>query len=299
MIYDKAGKGLMKTTTHDAEILKVSMVKKKYHEMVQNIIFHLKELYTIRNLLLQLTIRDIKSKYLGSYLGLLWAFIQPLMTICILWFVFQVGFKSFPVDNCPFILWLLAGIFPWFFFADALGNSTSAILDYSYLVKKIVFRVGILPVIKLLSALVIHLFFICFLFFIFVLFRYPFTLYSIQVFYYLTAMIILIMGFSYITSSIVIFFRDIGQIVSMALQLGFWGTPIFWSLKMIPEKYHFVLKLNPVFYIVNGYRDSLINKKWFWENWELTVYFWSITVVLFIFGILTFKTLRPHFADVL
>jgi len=267
--------------------------------VIKQLFIFLKDLYTNRQLIFQLTASDFKAKYLGSYLGLLWAFIQPLVTILILWFVFQVGFKSVPVSNCPFILWLIAGIIPWFFFADALGNTTNSVLEYSYLVKKIVFRVSILPVIKLCSALLIHVFFVFVLIGFFIVFKYPFSLHCIQILYYLVALSVLIMGLSFFTSSVVIFLRDVGQLVSMFLQFGFWGTPIFWSLNMIPAKYQFFLKLNPVFYIINGYREALIYKKWFWESWELTLYFWGVTGFLFIGGAIVFKRLRPHFADVL
>ena len=267
--------------------------------MIKQIIFFCNDLYQNRHLIIQLVIKDLKSKYFGSYLGLLWAFIQPLVTILILWFVFQVGFKSVPVSNCPFILWLIAGIIPWFFFADALGNATRSILDYDYLVKKVVFKVEFLPIIKLVSAFLIHIFFIFVLIIFFILFQYPFSLYIIQILYYLAALLILLTGISFITSSIIIFFRDVGQIVAMALQLGFWGPPIFWSLNMIPAKFQIYLKLNPVFYIINGYRDSLINKLWFWNNWELTIYFWIITLLTLIAGVSVFNKLKPHFADVL
>jgi lipopolysaccharide transport system permease protein/teichoic acid transport system permease protein len=68
---------------------------------------------------------------------------------------------------------------------------------------------------------------------------------------------------------------------------------------MIPDKYQFFLKLNPVFYIINGYRDALIYRRWFWESWELTLYFWCITLLIFVTGATLFKRLRPHFADIL
>lgn len=74
-----------------------------------------KDIYLNRRLILQLSVKDLKDKYLGSYLGFLWAVIQPTISILIFWFIFQVGFKSMPVDNYPFILWLVAGIIPWFF----------------------------------------------------------------------------------------------------------------------------------------------------------------------------------------
>ena len=192
-----------------------------------------------------------------------WAFIQPSATILIFWFVFQVGFKSQDIDNVPFILWLISGMIPWFFFAESLSNGTNSILTNSFLVKKIVFPFSLLPIVPLLSALIIHIFFIFFMFCMFSYYGYMPTLYSLQIFYYLFASFILLLGFSWLTSSIIVFFKDIGQIVSMVLQFGFWLTPIFWSIKMVPEKYIWIIKLNPMVYIIDGYRNSMIYNKWF------------------------------------
>lgn len=250
-------------------------------------------------LLWSLTKNDFKQKYVGNILGVFWAFIQPAAMIAIFWFVFQVGFKSKPVDNFPFILWLVAGMFPWFYFAEALSSGTNSIISNAFLVKKVVFRVSLLPMIPLLSALSIHIFFIFFMFGMFLYYGYTPEIYWIQLLYYLFATSVLLLGLSWLTSSVVIFFKDIGQLVAIVIQFGFWLTPIFWSLKMVPEKYHWIINLNPMAYIVDGYRNSMIYHKWFWEDMGLTLYFWSITLILFVVGGLTFRKLRPHFADVL
>jgi len=250
-------------------------------------------------LLFSLTKNDFKQKYLGSYLGITWAFIQPVITVLIFWFVFQVGFKAQPINDVPFILWLIAGMFPWFFFADAVGNATNAVVENTYLVKKIVFRVGLLPLIKIFSSLIVHLFFILFMYGLYMVYGYSFDIHWLQVFYYLGAMMVLILGISYITSAVVIFFKDMGQLVAMLLQFGFWLTPIFWNLSMVPEKYQYILKLNPIFYLTEGYRDCMINKVWFWEHPTMSLYFWVVTLSLLIGGMLVFRKLRPHFADVL
>ncbi len=252
-----------------------------------------------RRLLWSLIKNDIKQKYIGNILGILWAFIQPLATILIFWFVFQVGFKSQPVDNFPFILWLIAGILPWFFFADALSNATNAVVANSYLVKKIVFRVSLLPIIPIFSSLAVHLFFILFMYGMFLYYGYSPSLYWLQVFYYLFATTVLLLGLSWITSSVVVFFRDMGQIVAMLIQFGFWLTPIFWSIDMVPQRYHWIIKLNPMVYIIEGYRDSMIYHKWFWQKGDMSFYYWSVTFVIFFLGIKIFKRLRPHFSDVL
>ena len=259
----------------------------------------LKAIFQNRKLLLELTKNDLKQKYIGSFLGALWAFIQPTATILIFWFVFQVGFRSQPVDNFPFILWLVAGILPWFFFAEGLSNGTNSIMTNSFLVKKVVFRVSLLPIVSLLSALVVHLFFIFFMFGMFVYYGYVPDMYWLQIVYYLFATSVLLLGLSWITSSVVVFFKDIGQFVAMVIQFGFWLTPIIWSMKMVPEQYQWLIKLNPVYYIVEGYRNSMIYHKWFFEDLSMTIYFWTVTTIIFILGALIFKKLRPHFSDVL
>ena len=222
-------------------------------------------LFKSRGLVFDLARRDIQSKYLGSYLNILWAFVQPTVTILLLWFVFEVGFRVTPVDNYPFALWLITGIIPWFFFSESLGSATNSILEYSYLVKKVVFKVSVIPIIKILSALFIHFFFIIFIFLAFLSYGYKPRLCNLQMIYYLFSMIVLVVGLSWITSALVIFVKDVGQVVAMFLQFGFWFTPILWNIKMVPEKYHTLMKLNPVYYITEGYRNSFISGIWFWS----------------------------------
>ncbi|PHS41731.1 MAG: teichoic acid ABC transporter permease [Sulfurovum sp.] len=259
----------------------------------------LKAIFQNRRLLVELTKNDFKQKYVGNMLGIFWAFIQPTAMIAIFWFVFQVGFKAQPVDNFPFILWLVTGMFPWFYFAEGLSTGTNSIIANSFLVKKVVFRVSLLPLIPLLSALSVHIFFILCMFAMFIYYGYSPEIYWIQTIYYIVATTILLIGLSWFTSSVIIFFKDIGQLVAIVIQFGFWLTPIFWNITTVPEKYHWIIKLNPINYIIEGYRNSMIYHKWFWEDMQMTLYFWTVTAIIFVLGALTFKKLRPHFADVL
>lgn len=257
------------------------------------------DLKSNRKIILQLAKKDIQSKYLGSYLGILWAFVNPLVTIAVYWFIFQVGFKSVPVDKFPFILWFMAGIVPWFFFSDAISTATYSVIDNSYLVKKVIFPINLLVLVKIISALFVHIFFILVLFIMFFVYGYHLNWYNVQFIYYTFCTIMLLAGFSWITSALVVFLKDVGQIVNMFLQLFFWITPIFWTLKMLPTKYDAIFKLNPLFYIVEGYRDAFVYHKWFWEHTTLTPYFWIVTISSFVIGITLFNRLRPHFADIL
>jgi ABC-type polysaccharide/polyol phosphate export permease len=98
---------------------------------------------------------------------------------------------------------------------------------------------------------------------------------------------------------IVVFLKDLGQIVGIILQFLFWLTPIFWSFNILPARFQFIFKLNPVYYLVEGYRDAFIYHVGFWQYPNLALYFWSETIIIFIVGAVIFKKLRPHFADVL
>ena len=128
------------------------------------------------------------------------------------------------------------------------------------------------------------------------------NLYTLQVIYYSIAMIALLVGLVYATSAIVVFFKDLSQIVALVIQVGTWATPIMWNIDTmtnIPEWAIVILKLNPMYYVVSGYRDALINKVWFWEHPYMTLWFWIVTAIVYFAGTRIFKKLRMLFADVL
>ncbi|MGG0814136.1 ABC transporter permease [Paenibacillus alvei] len=266
-----------------------------------NLLKALGDIKNNRKVILSLAKNDFKSKYAGSYLGAFWAFFQPIITIFVFWFVFQVGLRVTPVvSEVPFALWFITGIIPWFFFSDALMSATNCFYEFNYLVKKVVFKISILPIIKILSALMVHAFFIVFLFVVYFCYGYSINFIAIMsVLYYSMCAFLLVLGLSYITSSINVFFKDLGQIVGIVVQFGMWLTPIMWSTKLIPEGYKWIFEMNPMYYVVEGYRSALLGTE-FLSNYDgLTLWFWSIVVINFIIGAIVFKKLKAHFADVL
>ena len=176
---------------------------------------------------------------------------------------------------------------------------TNVLIEYSYLVKKVVFDVRLLPVIKILSAFFVHLVFIVLLFLIAFVNKEPLSMYVLQVIYYLVCAILLIYAIGKFTSSIILFFRDLGQIVNIVLDMVMWATPIIWSYSIVPVQFQWVVKLNPFFYIIEGYRDSFINQIWFFQKPILSMYFWILIIVMLYFSSKVFNKMRPQFADVL
>lgn len=258
------------------------------------------EIKNNRSLIWNLSKNDFKTKYSGSYLGITWAFVQPIVTILVYWFVFEFGLKAgSPIHDVPFVVWFVSGLVPWFFFQEALLNATNCMMEYSYLVKKVVFKISILPIVKIISALFVHLVFLGFLFIVAGIYGFYPSQYSIQLIYYSFCIFCLTLAISYATSAMIIFFKDLGQLINIFLQVGMWMTPIMWSYTIVPERFQWIVKLNPMYYIVEGYRDTFINKVWFFQRYFQIVYFWIITLVLFVIGAVIFKKLKPHFADVL
>ena len=261
------------------------------------------EIYKNRKLVFSLAKNDFKTKYAGSYFGTVWAFVQPIVTICVYWFVFGLALRNGSDKGVPFVLWLIAGLVPWFFIQEGLTGGTNALLEYNYLVKKVVFKVEILPVIKLISCLFVHVFFVLIMFFVFLISGKKPEFSWIQIIYYSFATSMYALALTYLTSAIQVFFKDMAQIVSICLQFGMWLTPIMYSEQLFLDKgltmAPMILKLNPFYYIAAGYRDSMLTGDWFFMRPTLTVYFWAVTLITMLVGPKVFKRLRPHFSDVL
>lgn len=260
------------------------------------------ELFQSRHLIWKLAKNDFKKRYAGSYMGAVWAMIQPVVTITMYYIVFdKIMGNSINrgTGEIPYVLFLTTGLVPWFYFTEALTNGTNALLEYNYLVKKVVFKISVLPIIKIIAATFIHAFFACVMLVVAAIYGYYPTVYTLQIFYYSACLFILVLALSYTTCAIVVFFRDLAQIINIALQIGMWATPILWNIDTLSPRWVVILKLNPLVYIVNGYRSAVYEKEWFFQDFFSTMYFWIITVVLFGIGAAIFKRLKVHFADVM
>lgn len=258
------------------------------------------ELIKQRKLIYKLAKNDFKSRYAGSFLGITWAFVQPCVTTIIYAFIFGSGLKTMSVgDSYPFLLYLIAGIIPWFFFNDALNSATNSIVEYSYIIKKVIFNINLLPIIKIVSASFVHLFFIGLGIVVFLLHGEIPPIQLIQVIYYSFATLVLALGLSYLTSAIVVFFKDMSQIVNIMLQFSLWLTPIMYDLSIFPSWVGTILKLNPLYYVVTGYRDCFIYGKWFFERGYINLYFWGVTILIYLVGTHIFNKQKTFFADVL
>ena len=247
--------------------------------------------------IIRLSINDLKTKYSATALGIVWAFIQPLCTILVFWFVFQVGLRTNPIDDVPYILWYIAAYIPWIYYSDILSYGVNCLIEYNYLVKKVKFNVNYLPIIRVLSALFIHLFFLIFIYVIYGCYHYKITIWSIQMLYCTLCVTILGWGTIMFLSALTCFFKDIANIVNIVLQIGFWATPILWNIEDTENSIKHIIQLNPICYVITGYRDSILYDIAFWKRPYEMLYFWVFTIFICILGLKTFNKMKVYFAD--
>lgn len=248
--------------------------------------------------LLRLSWYEVLAQNQGTLLGFSWNFINPAMQIFVYWFVFAIGLKSSsPVEGYSYLLWLIVGIVPWFYISESLLKGTVSINTYATIIKQMKFPIAIVPTKAVLSCLISHMFAISIVFFIFILGKYPITWYTIQIFYYLFYSFIFLLGCSFLLASISVMIRDFQKLVPQIVRFLFYMTPILWSMENLPEPLQTFMRLNPVYYIVEGYRESFILGVGFWEKPIEVIWFWGSAILLLSIGINVYMKFRRKFVD--
>ena len=236
--------------------------------------------------------KDIRGKYKGSFLGVLWSFINPLLSVLVYAIVFPYIMRI-KVEN--YLIYLITGIIPWTFFTSSINMGLISVLSNADIIKKVYFPRIILPISTVTSCLVNFLI-SCL---IIVLFCLGSGLgISFQILWLpLIALIqyVMLLGFTFILSAIEMYMRDIEHIVNFILSMAFYVTPILYTPDIFPEKLAWVLKVNPMAYLVNAYRSIFFYQK-MPDLMGLGVV--SIfSVFLFMIGYLIFEKLQKGFAE--
>jgi ABC-type polysaccharide/polyol phosphate export permease len=257
-------------------------------------------LYQNRYMIRSLAIRDLQANYVGSFLGLFWSIIHPISQILLYTFIFSVvlRLKLGPeYGEMPYVFWLMAGLMPWFFFAEMVSRSPGAVLGQASVIKKMVFPTEILPFANLVAALINHFISMFILISLIVAFGYGISWKIILLFPYLLAIGILATGIAWIISALNVFLRDIGQILGVVVRFWFFLTAILYPVSRVPERFQGLMRLNPMLHAIEGYRMALFGK----TSFDLAgfLYLLFVGLVMVVVGGLTFRKLKPAFADVL
>lgn len=242
---------------------------------------------------------DFRKRYAGSFLGVIWAYIQPIMMVVIYWVAFQFGLKVGGVNGIPFLAWLISALIPWMLFSDIIMNSINCMSEYSYIVKKVIFNIDIIPVSKIMGCLYVHIVSIGIVILVAWIYGINTGVYLLQIGYYLFALLMLATPLAFYCSTVSVFFKDFSQLVTILLNILMWITPILWDISAAPENMRWLFKVNPMYYIISGFRDSVLFRISFLDDMRYGIYFWGVVVLLWFSCMRTYKKLQPHLADIL
>jgi lipopolysaccharide transport system permease protein len=253
-----------------------------------------------RRIIAQLIRRDLQGRYATSVMGVSWAFIQPLALLGLYTFVFSLvlGVRfgdSTHAFNAPF--YLFCGMLPWLAFAEGLGRSTTVILEHVPLIKKVVFPSDILPTFVVGSALVAEAIGLALFLLAATLLRDPPGWTALALPLVLVPQILLTLGLGWLLASLNVFLRDVGQLVGLGLTLWMFVTPIFYPASLVPPRYEMILTLNPMRYVVEGYRALLLDGRW--PSAPHLLILGAAAMATFLVGHWFFRRSQRAFVDVL
>ncbi len=252
-----------------------------------------KNLYQYRELLKSNVKKEIRGKYKGSFLGILWSFVNPLLQVLVYAIVFPIILKS-PEPN--YVVFLIIGILPWTWFTTSLSQGTFTILGNAGIIKKVYFPREILPISVVTSGL-INFLISCLIIFAFLIFSgIGFSGYFIYLPLVILAQYVLTLGIVFITSAINVYIRDAEYIINFIVNMLFYATPILYSPDIFEgTKFEALIRCNPLATIINSYRDILYHQASPDMNMLLLVL--GIGLVILFVGIKVFRKLERGFAE--
>lgn len=260
----------------------------------------IKSMIKNRKLIWQLGKNDFKNRFASTSLGSIWGFLQPFVFMFTYVIVFQCILNTNSSGEITYVAWFLPGVAIWQWLNDTIISASNSIRAYSYLVKKVVFPVDIIPTISIVASSFVGLFLVLVAAIVCIVFGYIPNL--LEFIYVLVAFFAFVIAFTRFTSAITTLVPDFSNLLGIVMQLFFWFTPIIWNLNML-EGHKTILtliKCTPFTYLVTTFREVFIPGNMLTEKHFLfTIVFWVITILMFLWGNSVFKRNKKDFADVL
>lgn len=250
--------------------------------------------------ILRMSKYEEKATYQNHYLGLLWQVLNPLIQIGIYYLIFGIGVNGDRnIDGVPYIIWMIVGVTVWFFLSKSILQASNSVAKQVGLVSKMKFPVSILPSVSIAGQLPNYLWMtLITIVALFIAHIYP-TIYWLQYIYYFISMLIFLFAYGLINSTITMLAKDYHIMLQSIFRLLFYISGTIWNFEAmdLPTWFINLLKINPMFYIVNGFRDTFLSREWFWNMGNYTLIFWCITMLMFVIGAHLHLKFRARFVD--
>ena len=251
-------------------------------------------------MIFRLALFDYKLENQDTYLGRLWNILTPLIQIGTFWLVFGIGLRQGNnVGEVPFVIWMVCGLIPWFFINQTLVKGANSIYAKANTLSRMKFPLVTLPLERTLVEMFEHLMMLVILFIMLFCFGYYPNWHWFNLIYYIIYTACFLTGLSLITSVFTMFARDFSKLLQSLTRLLFYLTPILWDMGRMPEFYQKIMLLNPIYYSVTGFRESLLYEISFWESPDKAAFFWTINILLFLAGSTLQVKFRDQFIDLL
>jgi len=257
-----------------------------------------KKLLLQRHLIWNFVLRDLKTRYVGSFMGIFWSVIHPIVLLVCYTFVFSVVFKIRPYSSTTdnFAIFLFCGILPWLYFQDTVLRSCTSIVEHGHLIKKTLFPSEILPISYVISNLIMHLIGVAILVVVLIaLGLFGWTIVFLPI--YLALLMVMALGLGWLMACLQVFLRDTVQILTVVLVFWFWFTPIFYAVEKVPKVLQPLIRLNPLTSVVEGYRSVLLEHQM--PSLSGLALLAVYAVILFVIGGSAFRRTKREFIDVL
>lgn len=251
-----------------------------------------KELYNYRELLKTNIKKEIRGKYKGSWLGVLWTFLNPLLMLAVYAFVFPYILRV-NVEN--YTIFMIVALIPWTFFTTAVQTGTGCVVANGNILKKVYFPREIIPI-SITTSQLVNFLITCLIMFVFIIFSgVGFSIHILLLPVIILVQYILTLAINFVLSAITVFVHDVDHFVSVALTLGFYATPIVYLASMLPAKFQWAMVVNPMAVMVDAYRAILFYHK---MPDMKTFGIWAfISVLLLVIGYSIFKKLEKSFVE--
>lgn len=256
---------------------------------------NLKELWDYRELLFVLTQRDIKVRYKQTVLGIAWAVIQPVLTMILFSIIFGKVAKI-PSDGLPYPIFVYAGLLPWTFFGNAISQSSSSLIGSSQLVSKVYFPRLIIPLSSVGSGLIDFAVSGVILLLLMLWYGIGWSLHLLAVPLLVFAVIFTALGVGTLLSALTVSYRDFRYIIPFMVQFWMYATPVVYPASMFPEKWQWILYINPMAGLIEGFRSAFLNQPFDWQGISISL---AVSVLIFLAGVMYFEKVERRFADII
>ena len=261
---------------------------------------NLKDLWDYRELIYFLTWRDLKVRYKQTVLGFAWVMIQPIINMVVFTILFGTLLQV-PTDGIPYPIFTFAALLPWLYFAGSLIRSSTTLVGSASLISKVYFPRMVIPIAGVLSGLVDFLVSLIVLIVMMLVFQIIPTINLLLLPVFLLLALLTALGFGLWLSALNVRFRDINHLVPFIIEIWKYATPVIYGSTLIPERFRFILGLNPMTGVVEGFRWAILGSQYVdsFNPGPLFIVSITITLVVLVTGIIFFRNTERTFADII